>query len=65
MKILHITPNIETGGVQSLIYEFGKYQLKHGHDVDVLYLRNEESLYYKEKEYAAGIQRHMTLVIFL
>ncbi|MCX4337767.1 MAG: glycosyltransferase family 4 protein [Bacteroidales bacterium] len=57
MKILHITPNIETGGVQSLIYEFGKYQLKHGHDVDVLYLRNDESLYYKEKDYFdAGVK---------
>ncbi len=57
MKILHITPNIGTGGVQSLVYEFGKYQVRHGHQADVLSLRNEDSLYFKEKDYSdAGIR---------
>lgn len=57
MKILHITPNIGTGGVQSLVYEFGKYQVRHGYQADVLSLRNEDSLYFKEKDYSdAGIR---------
>lgn len=43
MKILHITPDIYEGGVASLIFDLGRYQIKHGNEVSILCVRNDSN----------------------